>query len=110
MSYVKLGGILWDEFQVEPKADNKVGHSFIWDTKKMDLTGNHYRLVFPSVVKIEDQEEIGFDLLLKFYKKDQANYAKGATLSHLSLDCSESVDRQGNRNIYKVLYHQVIYK
>jgi len=106
VEYVKLGGILWDEFEEEPpNSDDKVGHVFTWDTDKMELIGAHYRLVFPCVVKLEEEEEFGFDFMLKFYDKEQKQYSTGDTLSHLSLDCSESELRQGNLNVYKLNFH-----
>jgi len=106
VEYVKLGGILWDEFEEEPPStDDKVGHVFNWDTDKMELIGNHYRLVFPCVVKLEEEEEFGFDFMLKFYDKEQKQYSTGESLSHLSLDCSECELRQGNLNVYKLNFH-----
>jgi len=109
VSFVKLGGIHWDEFEVEQTAE-KVEYSFIWNTDKVGLVGDHYRAVFPCVVKLKDDEEIKFDAMLKFYKhignkNKKERYTSGPQLQYLSLEPSTGVHGE---NIYKLMYNEVV--
>ena len=112
MVYIKLGGILWNNFLVVPnprKHSTKVDYTFLWNTDMMKLTARKNRTVLPFVVKLVNHAEIEFVAMVKFYDEDTVNHSKGVPLSFLSLDNSETgtwkLIKRGNRKIYKLKFN-----
>ena len=91
LTYVKVGGVRYDEFRIindpDSEEEDKVIFSFLWTTKKLEINGKMYRTVLPCVIKFEGYKEIKFEVMVKFYKReDKEKYCKGKPLTSLVLN------------------------
>ncbi len=90
LSYVKVGGCRYEEFRIinNPGGDEeeKTIYNFIWSTKRMGKSGKKYRTVVPCVIKFQGYKEIKFEIMVKFYKReDKLKHCKGVPLTSLVL-------------------------
>ena len=56
--YVKIGGKLFQNFQVSQHNATTKSVRFDWSTKDVDVTLPHYRVVYPCVVKFKNFDEV----------------------------------------------------
>jgi len=113
VAYIKLGGVLWKDFQVIPnprKHSTKVDYTFLWCTDLMAQTTRKNRTQLPFVVKLRNHSEIEFVAMVKFYDEVNRNHSKGVPLSFLSLDDDPETGiwklvKRGNRKIYKLKFN-----
>ena len=81
ISYLKIGGTKYDVNMIEMKKDEgKSFCSFAWSTDHIKPTQRKYRTILPCVIKFKGYKEIQFDVLVKFYQREDILHYSGVPL------------------------------
>ena len=89
LSHVTLGGKKYNAFRTMDNPDNATRvYKFVWSTGNIRTTRRSHRSVLPCVVKFSGYQEVAFDLLVKFYYKEETVRYTGIPLSLIDLQVS----------------------
>ena len=102
--YVKIGGRRHDNFKLLQNSEDKKTVSFLFSTKKCEVTGRAYRAVFPCSIKFKPCTQVVFDLQIKFYKSKEEEHYTGESFSFLELECSGDNGKKKNTVVRKMSF------
>ena len=106
LTYVKVGS---RKYKVFNKLESSVTpgkniYTFVWSTWKIRTTERKHRSVLPFAVKFHQNQEVNFDVFVKFYYNCEVTHYTGTPLTFIEIKSGKKTDKenQSDKDVIRI--------